>query len=161
MAPLDTLLESYRAQAATERDKGTAFEKLIAVWLVTDPVQARRFERVELWSDWTRRQGRDRTDVGIDLVGTLHGGRLAAIQCKFYRPEKRIRKEDIDSFISASAKHEFAERLIVETTEGKWSDNADAMLRDQTLPTNRIGLRDLRESSVNWTLIAAPAIRLE
>ena len=158
MAPLDTLLESYRTQAATERDKGTAFEKLIAVWLVTDPVQARRFERVELWSDWTRRQGRDRSDVGIDLVGTLHGGRLAAIQCKFYSPDKRIRKEDIDSFISASAKHEFAERLIVETTEGKWSDNADAMLRDQTLPTNRIGLRDLRESSVNWAAFAATGI---
>lgn len=155
MAPLDTLLETYRTQAATERDKGTAFEKLIAVWLVTDPVQARRFERVELWSDWTRRQGRDRSDVGIDLVGTLHSGKLAAIQCKFYSPDKRIRKEDIDSFISASAKHEFAERLIVETTEGKWSDNADAMLRDQTLPTNRIGLRDLRESSVNWAAFAA------
>ncbi|MYH45495.1 MAG: DEAD/DEAH box helicase [Gammaproteobacteria bacterium] len=155
MAPLDSLLETYRTQTTTERDKGTAFEKLIAAWLVTDPVQAKRFERVELWSDWARRNDRDRQDVGIDLVGTLHGGKFAAIQCKFYSPERRIRKEDIDSFISASAKHDFAERLIVETTEKAWSEYAREMLRDQTLPTNCIGLRDLRESSVNWADFAA------
>ena len=155
MAPLDSLLETYRTQTTTERDKGTAFEKLIAAWLVTDPVQAKRFERVELWSDWARRNDRDRQDVGIDLVGTLRGGKFAAIQCKFYSPERRIRKEDIDSFISASAKHDFAERLIVETTEKAWSEYAREMLRDQTLPTNCIGLRDLRESSVNWADFAA------
>ena len=100
--PLDCLLDSYRSSAISERDKGTAFEKLVAAWLVADPVQTRRFERVELWSDWARRQDRPRADVGIDLVGTLRGGGAAAIQCKLYSPERRILKTDIDSFISAS-----------------------------------------------------------
>ena len=153
--PLDNLLESYRSSAISERDKGTAFEKLVAAWLIADPVQARRFERVELWSEWACRQERPRTDVGIDLVGTLRSGGVAAIQCKLYSPERRILKIDIDSFISASAKHAFAERLIVETTESPWSPNADEMLREQAIPTAKIGLQDLRDSPVDWSAFAA------
>ena len=45
MNALDCLLETYRTAAISERDKGTAFEKLVAAWLVTDPVQNQRFER--------------------------------------------------------------------------------------------------------------------
>ena len=155
MSPLDRLLQSYRTAAISERDKGTAFEKLVTAWLVADPVQAKRFARVELWSDWARRRELDRSDTGIDLVGALHDGSLAAIQCKFFDAHRRIRKEDIDSFISASAKHAFAERLIVETTDVPWSDNAETMLHGQTIPTARIGLDGLRESQVDWSTFAA------
>ena len=155
MIPLDRLLESYRIAAISERDKGTAFEKLVAAWLVADPVQAKRFSRVELWSDWARRRGLDRSETGIDLVGTLHDGGFAAIQCKFFDADRRIRKEDIDSFISASAKHAFAERLIVETTDTPWSPNAVTMLHGQSIPTAVIGLHALRESQVDWSAFAA------
>ena len=151
MTALDRLLNSYRAMTASERDKGTAFEKLAAVWLVTDPVQAQRFECVQLWSDWARARGHRRSDTGIDLVGTLNGGGLVAIQCKFFEEDAAIRKEHIDSFISASAKPEFAERLIVETTAKPWSPHAEAMLRGQAIPVTRIGLRDLRDSPVDWS----------
>ena len=155
MTPLDRLLESYRAATISERDKGTAFEKLVAAWLVADPVQSKRFAQVELWSDWARRRELDRTDTGIDLVGMLHNGGFAAIQCKFFDVHRRIRKEDIDTFISASAKPAFAERLIVETTDMPWSPNAETMLHGQTIPTAVIGLRDLRESQVDWSAFAA------
>lgn len=155
MTALDSLLEAYRSQTASQRDRGTAFEKLIAAWLMTDPVQSKRFKRVESWSDWARRQEKDRTDVGIDLVGTLRGGGAVAIQCKLYSPDRRILKKDIDSFISASAKDDFAERLIVESTEVPWSSNAEAMLRRQTIPTAVIGLQHLRESQVDWSDFAA------
>ncbi len=150
MSPLDRLLESYRTAAISERDKGTAFEKLVA-----DPVQAKRFARVEPWPDWTRRRQQDRRDTGIDLVATRHDGGLAAIQCKFFDADRSIRKEDIDSFISASAKHAFVERLIVETTDVPWSQNAETMLRGQTISTTRIGLRALRDSGVDWSAFAA------
>ena len=151
MTTLDTLLNSYRSETLNERDKGTAFEKLVAAWLVTDPVQSQRFERVQLWSDWARSQGHNRNDIGIDLVGTLPGGKFAAIQCKFYKEDMVIRKEHIDSFIAASAKPEFAERLIVETTTKPWSPNAEAMIRGQAIPITRIGLRDLQDSPVDWS----------
>ena len=154
MSALQTLLDTYRSETATERDKGTAFEKLVAAWLVTDPVQAQRFERVQPWSDWAREQEQDGSDIGIDLVGTRHDGSLVAIQCKFFESHRSIQKKDIDSFISASGKQPFAERLIVETTEVPWSSNAEDMLRNQTLPTTCIGLQQLRESPVDWSAFA-------
>ena len=155
MTSLEALLDSYRVAAISERDKGTAFEKLVAAWLVADPVQAKRFARVEFWSDWAHRSGLARTDTGIDLVGTLHDDGLVAIQCKFFDVTRQVRKEDIDSFISASAKREFAERLIVETTDMPWSPNAVAMLHGQTIPTAVIGLRALRDSQVDWSAFEA------
>ena len=147
--------ESCSAFAISEQDKGTAFEKLVAVWLVTDPAQSKRFERVETWWDWARQRGLDRTDTGIDLVGTPRGGRFAAIQWKFLDSERRIRKEDIDSIISAPAKLAFAERLIVETTGLPCRSNAETMLHGKTVPTSVIGIRSLRDSQVDWSVFAA------
>ena len=155
MSPLERLLESYRTAAISERDKGTAFEKLVAAWLVVDPVQSKRFAKVELWPDWARRQELDRTDTGIDLVGTLHDGGFAAIQCKFFAADRHIRKDEIDSFMNASGKMAFAERLIVETTDRPWSKNAETMLHGQAIPTAVIGLRALRDSHVDWSAFAA------
>ncbi len=155
MTALDSLLESYRTQAATQRDKGTAFEKLIAAWIVADPVQSKRIAKAELWGDWARRRGVSQTDVGIDLVCTRHDGGLVAAQCKLFDPDRRILKSDIDSFISASSKDEFAERVIVETTEVPWSENASAMVADQSITTTSIGLQDLRDSRVDWSRFAA------
>ena len=154
MSALQSLLDTYRSETATERDKGTAFEKLVAAWLVTDPVQAQRFQRVQPWSDWAREQEQDGSDTGIDLVGTRHGGSLVAIQCKFFESHRSIQKRDIDSFISASGKQPFAERLIAETTEVPWSSNAEDMLRNQTLSITCIGLQQLRESPVDWSAFA-------
>ena len=156
MHPLDSLLNTYRTQTSTNRDKGTAFEKLIAAWFMVDPVRSQRFDRVEAWRDWAKHRGNQiLTDLGIDLVGTLKDGNLVAIQCKFFEAQRSIRKDDIDSFISASAKPAFSERIIVETAEKPWSPNAEAMLRDQTIPTNRVGIRELRESSVDWSAFKA------
>jgi len=148
---LDDILDSYRTQALTERDKGTAFEKLVRAWLVKDPVQAQRFKRVVLWSDYAREQKEKRTDVGIDLVATRHDGGAVAIQCKFYSEDYSIQKKNIDSFLAASGKKPFVERLIVETTSVAWSPHAVAMLERQTIPVSRIGLRDLRQSAVDWS----------
>ena len=155
MTVLDSLLHTYRTATATQRDRGTAFEKLIAVWLMTDPVQSKRFVRAELGSEWARRHDRRRTDIGIDLVCTRSDGGLAAVQCKLFAPDRRILKADIDSFISTSATEKFAERLIIETTETPWSENARAMVLDQSIPTTIIGLQDLRESRVDWSRFAA------
>ncbi len=152
---LDKLLEFLRTNALSERDKGAAFEKLIAAWLVTDPVQAQRFAKVEPWSEWARERQLERTDTGIDLVGARPDGKYVAIQCKFFDANRRIAKDDIDTFLSASAKRWFAERLIVETTDTPWSPNAEAMLHGQTTPTAVVSLRTLYESPVDWSAFAA------
>jgi predicted helicase len=46
MSALDDLLESYRATAATQREKGTYLERLACAFLTADPVQAEEYAAV-------------------------------------------------------------------------------------------------------------------
>ena len=78
----------------------------------------------------------------------------AAVQCKFYAAKHRIQKGDIDSFLSASGKAPFKRRVIIDTTEGAWGENAEAMIHGQAIPVIRIGLVDLRESPIRWETFA-------
>ena len=45
------VLDNLRAAYTNERDKGTAFERLIAKYLMTDPKYANKLEKVWLWGD--------------------------------------------------------------------------------------------------------------
>jgi predicted helicase len=153
---LQDLLKSYRDAARTEREKGTYFERLAVAFLSHDPVQVEQYEAVKPYKEWAVSQGWDGRDTGIDLVAKLRDeDGFAAIQCKFYDPSYRIRKEDIDSFISASGKKPFRRRVIIDTTERQWSENAETMIRGQDIPTIRIGLADLQESPILWDRFAA------
>jgi len=143
------VLEDLRGQAPTERDKGTAFEELVAKYLVSDPLYASRFESVQPYAQWAP-AGAGR-DLGIDLVGLEHDGGVCAIQCKFYDAHRQIEKKDVDTFLSDSGKHPFTSRLYVATTD-RWSVNADDALRGQQIPVARIGLTDLQDSAVEWEL---------
>tara|TARA_R110002072_G_scaffold71798_2_gene172207 strand:+ start:870 stop:5768 length:4899 start_codon:yes stop_codon:yes gene_type:complete len=148
---LQDLLNSYRDAARTERDKGTYFERLSIAFLTHDPIQVEQYEDVKPYSAWAVEQGWDGRDTGIDLVAKLkEEDGYAAIQCKFYDAAYRIRKEDIDSFISASGKDPFKRRVIIDTTERTWSENAETMIRGQAIRTIRIGLNDLQESPILW-----------
>lgn len=151
-----SLLRSYREAARTERDKGTYFERFAVAFLCNDPVQAEQYETVLPYAEWAKDNGWDGRDTGIDLVAKLRDEEgFAAIQCKFYDASYRIRKEDIDSFISASGKEPFRRRVIIDTTEKPWSENAEAMLRGQAIPAIRIGLNELQESPIRWETFAA------
>ncbi|MCK1362850.1 type ISP restriction/modification enzyme [Bradyrhizobium sp. 199] len=152
---LQSLLQSYRDAARTERDKGTYFERFAIAYLVHDPVQFEQYERVETFSDWATTNGWDGRDTGIDLVAKLRDEEgFAAIQCKFYDPSYRIRKEDIDSFISASGKPPFKRRVIIDSTERSWSENAETMIRGQAIPVLRINLSEMQESPIRWETFA-------
>ena len=153
---IHTVLEEFRQAARSKRDLGDKFERLIANYLVTDPQYADRLSDVWLWSEWP---GRWSADVGIDLVAREHGtGEYWAIQCKFYDPEHTLRKEDIDSFFTASGKRfattdgerGFVSRLIVSTTD-KWSKHAEDALEDQSVPVSRMRVQDLADSPVDWS----------
>lgn len=153
---LDALLDSYRASATTEREKGTYYERLCAAYLLHDPVQAEQYEQVWPWSEWAATYGWSGKDLGIDLVAKLRGhDGFAAIQCKFYAAQHRIAKSDIDSFLSASAKDPFVRRVVMDSTEVDWSDNAEAMLIGQQISVLRIGLVDMRASPIQWGMFAA------
>ena len=156
MTAIDRILQSYRDAAVTEREKGTYFERLALAFFLNDPVQAEEYDAVWTWSDWAKANGRDGKDVGIDLVAKLRNeDGFAAIQAKFYAADARIQKAHIDSFISASGKEPFRRRVVLDTTEKEWGTNAEEMIRDQAIPVVRIGLTDLRESRIDWTIFEA------
>ncbi|MEU8350595.1 type ISP restriction/modification enzyme [Streptomyces sp. NPDC048845] len=122
-------------------------------YLSTDPQWTEQFTRVWMWADWPGAE-QDKRDTGIDLVAQdRETGGFCAIQCKFYEPHHTVRKEDIDSFFTASGKGVFTRRMIISTTD-KWSVHAEEALDDQQIPVTRIGLPDIANSPVEWHLPA-------
>ncbi|WP_375660686.1 DEAD/DEAH box helicase [Bartonella sp. CL71SXKL] len=153
---LRSLLEYYRQQAKSPRELGTLFENLVMAYLMHDPLHYGRYEKVETYYEWAEeREGWNKNDIGIDLVGKLrHQEGYVAIQCKFYKADHQISKKDIDSFIAASGKDIFKYRLLVDTTEVELSDNVNAMIKGQAIPVYRIDLRHMENSRIDWQIFA-------
>ncbi|MDX3090993.1 DEAD/DEAH box helicase family protein [Streptomyces sp. ME02-6978a] len=147
------VLRAIRNGATGNRDRGTRFEELMVQYLSTDPQWTEQFTRVWMWADWPGAE-QDKRDTGIDLVAQdRETGGFCAIQCKFYEPHHTVRKEDIDSFFTASGKGVFTRRMIISTTD-KWSVHAEEALDDQQILVTRIGLSDIANSAVEWHLPA-------
>ena len=150
---LRDLLAIYRAKSKTEREKGTYFELLIRDFLKNDPTYAPNFSNVWLYAEWANLEGLDSRDTGIDLVAKLADDEgFCAIQCKFYDENHKIQKADLDSFFTASGKKGFSRRLIVDTTRKDWSKHAEAALQGQGVATQRIGLAELENSPIDWSV---------
>lgn len=143
------VLAQFREAATSNRDLGDRFERLIARYLELDPLFSERFSCVWLWNEWPQKGKVG--DVGIDLVAEERAtGEFCAIQCKFYRPEHTLAKEDIDSFFTAAGKNLFTSCLIVSTTD-RWGKNAEHALANQSKPVARLGVHDLEASPVDWS----------
>ncbi|MFE2426567.1 DEAD/DEAH box helicase [Streptomyces sp. NPDC059373] len=148
------VLKAIRDGSGVNRDRGTRFEELMVEYLSTDPQWTEQFTRVWMWADWPGAE-HDKRDTGIDLVAQdRETGGFCAIQCKFYEPQHTMRKEDLDSFFTASGKGGFTRRMIISTTD-KWGVHAEAALDDQQIPVTRVGLSDIAGSPVEWHLPTA------
>lgn len=151
MTALTNLLNTFRAAAASEREKGTYFEELILCYLRNEATYQDLYSDVWTYAQWAEQQGLDKRDTGIDLVAKTQGtGEYHAIQCKLYAEDYRLQKSDIDSFFTASGKKPFTHRLIVCTTN-HWSEHAEDALRDQQPPVSKIDLHDLENSQIDWS----------
>ncbi|WP_396584142.1 DEAD/DEAH box helicase [Bartonella grahamii] len=149
---LRSLLQSYRDHTESARDRGTSFEKFVIAYLTQDPLQCQEYEKVQTYCEWAKEHGEDGRDIGIDLVAKIRDEEgYAAIQCKFYSANHQIKKEDIDSFIAASGKKIFTRRILVDSTEGNWSNNADLTCEGQGIHIQRINLFDLENSQIDWS----------
>ncbi|MFV7454721.1 DEAD/DEAH box helicase [Stenotrophomonas maltophilia] len=150
MTALETLLDTLRQSSMTEREKGTYFEDLILAYLRNEASYKDLYRQVWTWAEWAPTHGFSAKDDGIDLVAEEVGtGAIHAIQCKFYDPDYRLQKKDIDSFFTASGRKPFAHRVIVSSTD-HWSDNAENALIDQQPPVSKITLHDLEASQIDW-----------
>ena len=151
MSALSQLLDTLRRMAVTETEKGTYFEELTVCYLRTEPSYVDLYDMVWPYKKWAREEGHPANDTGIDLVARERGtGNLHAIQCKFYAPDHKITKKDIDTFFSASGKSWFSHRVIVATTN-HWNSNAEDTLANQNPPVSKIDLLDLETSVIDWS----------
>ncbi len=154
MSILLNLLDTFRATAKTEREKGTYFERLVQIYLRNEPKYQDLYQQVWMWeawrADWIAKGNQDPgKDTGIDLVALTHLGEYHAIQAKFWDSERTLYKKDVDSFFTASGKKPFTYRVIVFSTD-KLSDNLKDALIDQTPPVTTIALADLENSKIDW-----------
>lgn len=148
---LDDALETIRTQARSERDKGTAFERLCRVALMTHPGEfgSLRFERIIPWGEWEGSAGSP--DTGIDLIGYQHDGGLAAIQCKFYAAGHAVKKADIDGFIAASNTPQFTARILINTGDA-FTPHATKLMSDVVPHVELVLLEDMRQWPVaDWS----------
>jgi predicted helicase len=143
------LFQKIRNYFHTNTDRGRFFELLMKEFLTSDPLFAKRFTEVWLWSEWPERPSGE-VDTGIDLVAKEQSGDYCAIQCKFYDPSKEIKREDINSFLAASDREIFKGRLFISTTD-RWSKNAEDVLSYGKVPVQRIGVKELAESPFDWS----------
>lgn len=137
-------------EAPSNSERGTKFEKLMVRYFELDPLLSQQYDAVWRWIDWPGRDGKP--DTGIDLVARSRDtGEYTAIQCKFYEPTHALRKEDIDSFFTASGKKPFTNRIIISTTD-RWGKNAEDALENQSIPVQRIGLAEIADSPIEWSV---------
>jgi predicted helicase len=171
MTPLTKLLDSFRAAAVTEREKGTYFEELVKAYLLTEASYKDLFNgKVFMWEEWRREwmaQGHadPGCDAGIDLVAVEDVGenpRIFAIQAKFYAQDSKIRKDDgIDSFFSAMGKKPYTNGLLFLTAH-KASEHVIKLVQQRDKPVNIISLFDLEASQIDWAQFqpkAAPVLK--
>ncbi|MEN6363122.1 MAG: type ISP restriction/modification enzyme, partial [Bacteroidales bacterium] len=156
--PFQAVLNKFRKQSFSERDKGTRFERLMQAYLLTDPKYAPQFKNVWLWNEFPAKKDFGGKDTGIDLVALTHGGDYWAVQCKCFQESTSIDKPAVDSFLSTSSKTfldehlqtvGFSQRLWISTTN-HWGPNAETTIRHQHPPVTRINLHDLEVAPVDW-----------
>jgi predicted helicase len=154
-----SVLDKFRKDAYSERDKGHKFERLMQAYLQTDPQYSTLFKNVWLWNDFPFKNDFGGKDTGIDLVAWTTSGDYWAIQCKCFQEDAVIDKPAVDSFLSTSSRGftdenlksvEFAHRLWISTTN-HWGPNAEEAIRNQQPPVSRIALWHLQEAPVDWT----------
>ncbi|WP_415176758.1 DEAD/DEAH box helicase [Porticoccus sp.] len=160
MTPLQEILNTYRQQAKTEREKGTYFEYLVKAYLLNEPSYKDLFNgKVFLWEEWRRywmEQGNSDPgiDAGIDLVAledVEDSPRIFAIQAKFYDEDARLRKSDgIDSFLSALGKSPYTNGILFLTTT-QASTHVVELMKGRDKSVNIVALSDLEASQIDWS----------
>ena len=155
-------LEVIRTRSVNTTELGTAFEKMVKVFLENDPTQTQQYERVWHYTDWVSgREGYSGKDIGIDLVAKIQGqDTFCAIQCKCYSAENQITKQDLDSFVSASANKDFSRLLLIDTSSQGIAPNAQQVLDKLDKEYLRIQSSELENCRIDWlTLVKKDELR--
>lgn len=159
----DQIIDKYRTESFSERDKGDRFEKLIKAYLLTKPEYKSQLSDVWLWSEFPEKSqfGTGGKDTGIDLVCKTLDGEYWAVQCKCYQKNKKIDLATVSTFITTSQfpfsvggeNKNFSHRIWIDTTINGF--NSEAQNAIDKLHVARLGLIDLKNDSVDWEKLDA------
>ncbi len=171
MQTLSDIISYIRTQPDSE--KGRLFESLCLYFLKHDTLQQNLYSDAWLWKFWPGNNSNP--DTGIDIVAkvcdsdsssavsgdvqhnlandddtTIPSASFCAVQCKFRQDDSTIIKSEIDSFLAASSKAIFSQRIIFSLT-GNFGGHAPQTLTGQTPPVKLLTLSDLEASSIDWS----------
>lgn len=158
MSTFQSILNQFRKESFSQKDKGERFERLMQLYLLTEPYYANLFTKVWLWNEFPFREDLGGNDTGIDLVAKTTHGAYWAIQCKCYQDNAVINKPAVDSFLTTAGRSfvddsgqtkKFEHCLWISTTN-HWGSNAEEAIRNHTPAVSRISLFHLQNSSVDW-----------
>ena len=147
MATFDDLVNQIDNNLDNQRDRGTAFEKMVVAYLKNEPTYKQKFSDVWMLSEVPAEYHIPKRDTGVDIVAKDYAGNLTAVQAKYYKG--KVGKDTINSFVAEAGKDYYAAGMLVSSTD-EWNRNAEAALENNTKPFTRIGLSQLRHADVNW-----------
>ena len=147
MATFDELVNQIDNNLDNQRDRGTAFEKMVVAYLKNEPTYKQKFSDVWMLSEVPAEYHISKRDTGVDIVAKDYAGNLTAVQAKYYKG--KVGKDTINSFVAEAGKDYYAAGMLVSSTD-EWNRNAEAALENNTKPFTRIGLSQLRHADVDW-----------
>lgn len=147
MATFDELVNQIDENLDKQRDRGTAFEKMVVAYLKNEPAYKQKFEDVWMLNEVPAKYEISKRDTGVDIVAKDYDGNLTAVQAKFYKG--KVSKAGIDSFVAETGKAKYSAGILVSSTDD-WNRNAKAELEDTTKPFSIIGLSQLRHAHFDW-----------
>lgn len=147
MATFDDLVNQIDNNLDNQRDRGTAFEKMVVAYLKNEPTYKQKFSDVWMLSEVPAEYHIPKRDTGVDIVAKDYAGNLTAVQAKYYKG--KVGKDTINSFVAEMGKSYYSSGLLVSSTD-QWNRNAEAALENNTKPITRIGLSQLRHAHFNW-----------
>lgn len=147
MATFDDLVNQIDNNLDNQRDRGTAFEKMVVAYLKNEPTYKQKFSDVWMLNEVPAEYHISKRDTGVDIVAKDYAGNLTAVQAKYYKG--KVGKDTINSFVAEMGKSYYSSGLLVSSTD-QWNRNAEAALENNTKPITRIGLSQLRHAHFNW-----------
>ena len=147
------VLEHLRKHAQDKTEQGKLFEKTMQRFFLTDILYKSRFKKVMLWKEYSKIP-----DFGIDLVAEEENGELCAIQCKFFKENSTINKNDLDSFLEASSRTEFKTKILV-YTGGSFGQKVEDALKGHNCSV--LSFEGLMNKQLDWKILADGLITIK
>jgi predicted helicase len=161
MKSFENILEKYRRDSISEREKGYRFERLMQNFLKFGRYYEGAFEEVWLWNEFPYNQQFGGKDIGIDIVAKTDAGDYWAVQCKCYEADARIYLDDVANFVALSnsqfkddtGKKTFEHKLWIDTTKSGFDLEAQNLVDRQPVKPQRLGYIDLASTDIDWEKI--------